>query len=102
MKAEALVKRSATKATTDLTSLGVDASLLATLNGVITKPVEERGEFDALTLSNLDAELAEKGKAVNAKLSELEPAKVQRDAVGKAAHQACDLAHEHANLPKAA
>merc|ERR1719199_1105278 len=60
MKAEAVVKKVATKTIKDLTSFGVDASLLATLHGVITKPVEERGEFDALTLSNLDAEIAEK------------------------------------------
>merc|ERR1719162_998536 len=102
MKAEQFTKRDATKVTTDLKSFGVDASLLATLHGVITKPVEERGEFDALTLSNLDSELAEKRKVIDANLSELEPARVQREAGVAVTQAACDAARGHLDAAKVA
>merc|ERR1712070_903786 len=49
MKTKEYTKRHATAAVNALQAFGVDSSLLATLRGVLSKTVEERGEFDGLS-----------------------------------------------------
>lgn len=88
--------------TTDLKAYGVDTSIAATLHSVLTKKPTERGEFDHVTLANLDAELASRAKAVDAQLNILSPGKEERSAAAAHAQASRDAAKEQVEVAKVA
>lgn len=85
-----------------LKAVDMDASLLGVLPNVLHKAPEERGDFDKVTLSNLDSELAKKLEAIEAELAPLAPAKTERANEVAAAQAAFDAAKEARDAAKAA
>merc|ERR1712080_600981 len=72
-------KASVTRVIKELTVLGVDPSLLSTLQAALMKPVSELGAFDNLTFENFDAEMAARLTNVEATLARLAPGKQERE-----------------------
>eukprot|EP00929_Paragymnodinium_shiwhaense_P081181 TRINITY_DN4241_c0_g1_i2.p1 TRINITY_DN4241_c0_g1~~TRINITY_DN4241_c0_g1_i2.p1 ORF type:complete len:377 (+),score=186.45 TRINITY_DN4241_c0_g1_i2:122-1252(+) len=85
-----------------LKAVDIDTSLLGVLPNVISKDPKDRGEFDGVTLSNLDAELSKKLELVQAELQPLTPAKEKRAAEVAAAQADLDQAKEVRDAAKAA
>jgi len=79
IKCEASSKKVVSKLEGESKAFGLDTSLIANFLNVFTKPPAERGEFDTMTMTNLDSELVEKAKSMEARLAELEPANVSRE-----------------------
>jgi len=78
----------------DLRDFDVDETLLGSLSGVLCKPSSERGDFDAMTLGQLNDKLAAKSQETSAGLAQLEPGKAERGASVSAAQGKHDAAKE--------
>jgi len=102
MKAEVPSKQAVAKLQSHLREFDVEEALLGSLGGVLCRPASEQGDFEAMTLGQLNDKLAVKTQETAAGLAQLEPGKAQRAAAVAAAQGVHDAAKEKLDNANAA
>lgn len=99
---KALSKKEAKTLDQTLAKLGMDASLVHSLETAVTKTVEERGEFDKVVLQNVESDIAAKIAELEGSIQAEAPGKAQRGTAKDAAQATYDKAKEKKDAAKAA